>query len=356
MRWPAYPSRGRWLGWAALAAALPLALSAQGTPWQALATGSRASLRGLSVVNDRVVWASGSGGTVLRTVDRGLHWEALPVPGAERLDFRDIKAFSAQVAYAMAIAQSGGIYKTTDGGRHWTRQYASNAPGFFLDSLAFWDARHGLALGDPEDGHFLVLRTEDGGAHWTPVDTPPTARADEGAFAASGSALVAVQRGGKHEAWFATGGPGSGRVFHTADGGYAWTVVTSPLSGATAGAGIFSLAFADARHGVAVGGDYTHPGDTARTAAYSRDGGRTWQAATIAPTGYRSGVTFLPGGSILVAVGPNGTDVSRDGGSTWVRIAPQGFNAVAARGADIWAAGSRGAIARMVAAALGPGR
>ena len=69
---------------------------------------------------------------------------------------------------------------------------------------------------------------------------------------------------GTREAWFGTGGLGGGRVFHSEDGGQTWSVAKTPIRHDSASAGIFSLAFSDALHGVAVGGDYMKPDESAR--------------------------------------------------------------------------------------------
>src|SRR5258705_1966309 len=104
------------------------------------------------------------------------------------------------------------IYKTTDGGQHWERQYDDTRPGIFLDGLTFWDEKHGIAMGDPMDGRFVVLRTEDGGAHWTQLATAaaPQALQGEAGFAASGTAITAGPGG---RVWIGTGGSaGAARV------------------------------------------------------------------------------------------------------------------------------------------------
>lgn len=53
----------------------------------------------MSAVSECVAWASGSGGTALRTVDGGATWTKMPVAGAGAMDFRDIDAMSDRVAY-----------------------------------------------------------------------------------------------------------------------------------------------------------------------------------------------------------------------------------------------------------------
>src|SRR5688500_789082 len=81
-----------------------------------LNSGSKASLRGLSVVNDDVVWVSGSGGAVGRSIDGGETFTWTTVRGYEKIDFRDIEAFDKNTAIIMGIADPAYILKTTDGG------------------------------------------------------------------------------------------------------------------------------------------------------------------------------------------------------------------------------------------------
>lgn len=313
------------------------------SPWTEQASGTAASMRGLSVVSDRVAWASGTGGTFLWTADGGAHWHPGTVPGATSLDFRDVHAVSLDVAYLMAAGQdTARIYRTTDRGRHWTLQYENTSKGAFLDAIAFFDARRALALGDPVDGHFLLLRTDDGGAHWRPVPDAavPAAMEGEAAFAASGTALVTC---GPRDAWFATGGAAIARVFRTRDGGRTWRVSATPVHAGSNAAGIFSIACRDARRGVVVGGNYAAPDTSVVVAATTGDGGASWTASPASrAAGYFSGVARV--GDALIAVGTAGTALSRDGGAHWTRLDSLSLNAVAAGTRRIWAVGPRGRI------------
>ena len=224
--------------------------------WVAVSSGATASLRGVSAVSPEVVWASGAGGTYLRTLDGGATWHTASVPGAADLDFRSVQALDSQTAWLMSSGPGAKsrVYRTSDGGEHWSLLYTNPDASGFLDALAFWDAQRGVVLGDPVDGQFVVLTTANGGQTWQRRKLPP-ALADEGAFAASNSCLVLRVVHGKREIWFGTGGPSGARVFHSDDGGGHWEVAGTPLRHDSAGAGIFSLAFADATHGVAVGGE-----------------------------------------------------------------------------------------------------
>jgi photosystem II stability/assembly factor-like uncharacterized protein len=319
--------------------------------WTTQASGTKARLRGLCVVNDRVAWASGTGGTFLRTTDGGTTWRAGAVLDASSLDFRDVHAVDADTAYLLSIGggEQSRVFKTTDGGASWDPQYVNKKPKGFFDALAFWDADHGLALGDPVDGRFVVLTTEDGGKSWTPSppEEMPPALPREGAFAASGTCLV-VQ--GDNNAWFSTGGSVVSRVFRSMDRGRSWAAHETPIRAGKPSAGIFSLAFHDADHGIAVGGDYREPERAGHVLSLTSDGGQTWKLPTgQGPGGYRSAVAYVPGtrGRILVAVGPTDSDVSLDGGEDWRRLGTTGFHAVGfASPSAGWAVGEDGLVAK----------
>ncbi|MCW3052497.1 MAG: oxidoreductase, partial [Chthonomonadales bacterium] len=184
--------------------------------WQPQNSGTDADFRGLCAVSAQVAWASGTHGTVVRTVDGGKHWEKVSVPGAEALDFRDIQAFDTQEASVLSIGpgEQSRIYKTQDGGKHWRHLFTNREAKAFYDAFAFWDHKHGIAISDPVEGRFPLLITEDGET-WKPLvpDVMPPALLDEGGFAASGTCIAV---GGRDDVWFATGGAAA-RVFHSAD-------------------------------------------------------------------------------------------------------------------------------------------
>lgn len=319
--------------------------------WIAQASGVTASLRGVSAVDDRTAWASGSNGIVLRTLDGGAAWSVIPVPGAEKTDFRDIEAFGPDEAVVMGIDRPARIFRTADGGRTWIKAYENDSPGIFLDGMSFFDGKHGLAVGDPMDGRFFVLVTADGGASWRPLpfESRPAARDGEAAFAASGTSAAVL---GRDRAWLATGGSAA-RVWRSEDRGLHWAAVPSGLIEGRSSAGGFSVAFLDRRSGIAVGGDYRAEAAAEGNAAVSSDGGRTWVPVTSArPGGFREAVAFAPGTRppLAVAVGPSGSDLSRDLGRTWAPIeGPGGFHSVsfAKRGRAAWAVGRNGFVARL---------
>ncbi len=319
--------------------------------WTPQMSNTKARLRGVSAVSRTIVWASGTGGTFTRTTDGGRNWQAGMVSGAEALDFRDVQAVNARVAYLLSIGEGdkSRIYKTTDGGKTWGLQFASRNPKTFFDALAFWDAENGIAFSDPVDGRFVVIKTTDGGKSWREVaaDRMPAALPGEGAFAASGTCLI-VQ--GKSNVWFATGGAAKARVFRSTDRGESWRVADTPIIAGKPAAGIFSLAFLDGRNGVIVGGDYQDEKAVNSNAATTTDGGQTWRLVEAArPAGYRSAVAVLAGMKAprLIAVGPSGSDYSLDNGMSWSPFDTTGFHALSfAPTGDGWAVGENGLIAK----------
>jgi hypothetical protein len=201
-----------------------------------------------------------------------------------------------------------------------------------------WDLTHGILVGDPVDGRFTILTTSDG-VNWSPQEGPK-AEKGEAAFAASGTAIVTR---GVRDAWFATGGPGGGRVFHSEDSGKTWTVVKTPLKPANEASGIFGLAV-DGLRALAVGGDYTKPNDpSGNILIYD---GSKWNVPAGAPLGYRSAVAKVA--DRWIAVGTSGSDVSIDYGQNWRSLDQGAFNALTVADDTCWAVGPNGRIARLL--------
>ena len=308
--------------------------------------------RGLCVVDQNVVWASGTQGTFVRSTNGGGSWQLGKVPGAEALDFRDVEARDGQTAWLLSSGKGpqSRIYKTTDGGRRWTLQFQNEKPEAFFDAFAFWDDRHGIALSDPVDGRFLVIATTNGGTTWVPINgSMPVALLNESAFAASGTCLV-VQ--GQSHVWFGTGGGAKARVFRSSDRGGSWSVSETPVKAGAESAGIFSLAFRDERNGVAAGGDYKKPEVTGRNLAFTHNGGETWHNREGKfPRGFRSAIGWVREENrwSLVTVGTSGSDFLKPAWP-WRKLDNQNYNTLSVGRFDpeaIWAAGPKGRIARL---------
>ena len=332
-----------------LTVAAVLLATASMPQWTVQPSGVTARLRGISAASDRVVWASGSGATVLRTADGGTTWQRLTVT-SDRVDFRDIDAVNERTAYVLSIGAgaSSRIYKTSDAGEHWELQLANEDPKVFLDAMALWDATHGIAVSDSIDGQFVVFMTDDGRT-WSrvPPDRLPAALPNEGCFAASGTNVAVL---GKDDVWIGTGAAAKARVLRSSDHGRSWQAADTPLlSGSKSG--IYSIAFRDRLHGVIVGGTYDRESEALDNLALSDDGGATWTLVRDRGlSGFRSVVAYLPSATrSILAVGPSGADLSTDDGRTWAPVPGPGFDTFSvAPGSSVgWGAGSQGRIAKL---------
>jgi photosystem II stability/assembly factor-like uncharacterized protein len=321
-----------------------------GTPHdsvQPLSSGTPVSLRGLSVVTDKIVWVSGSKGTVGKSIDGGNTWTWITVPGYEKRDFRDVEGFDKNTAVIMAVDTPADILKTKDGGKSWKLVYQNTTSGMFLDAMEFWNVNSGIVVGDPINGRFFVARSFDGGDTWhdIPFIELPKAEAGEGCFASSGTNVRNLDR---DEACFVSGGPRS-RLFIRDK------AIDLPILQGTTSTGANSVAVKDhntlhgGQHLIVVGGDYTKDTLQEKNCFLTTDGGKTWTRPTIPPHGYRSCVEFI-GGHAVICCGTSGVDISDDDGMTWRLIATTGFHAcrVAKKGKTVFLSGGNGRIAKLI--------
>jgi photosystem II stability/assembly factor-like uncharacterized protein/mono/diheme cytochrome c family protein len=298
-------------------------------------TTPKADYRGLAAVDAKTAWIGGTNGTIARTTDGGATWQNRSPRTDDKLDFRDLEAFGANVAFALAAGPGplSQIWKTADGGQTWAKQFVLAQPKGFLDAIAFWDESNGVAIGDPVEGRFQLVRTTDG-TNWT-VEPGPTAIEGEGAFAASGTCLIA---NGPNDLWLVTGAKGQSRILHSQDRGKTWTARDGFPAGAEGSSGLFGL-HRDGNTVIAVGGDYTKPTEIAKTAVVTVDAGKSW-AVIDGKLPFCSAVTRTKTG--WLAVGPGGTFRSPDG-VAWARIDGQSRNSIAvSKDGTVWYCGERG--------------
>lgn len=168
-----------------------------------------------------------------------------------------------------------------------------------------------------------LLRTTDGGAHWTDVSPPGTVQ----------SGRLTVASAGASNAWVVPEPPSGGAaldVFHTADGGRTWTRARAAAQ--TVG----QLTFIDARRGWMTVDLDNAAGSEALRVLRTTDGGRSWTEAarTDSPgqparsglpfEGDKTGFAFLDARTGWMAGSiprDNYSDfyATRNAGSTWQR-------------------------------------
>ena len=303
----------------------------------------KTSMRGLSVVSDKVVWVSGSNGTVGKSIDGGDNWTWMTVKGYEKTDFRDIEAFNDKTAIIMGIDEPAYILKTTDGGTTWNVVYENKTKGMFLDAMAFWNEMSGIAIGDPIDNKIFIARTFDGGKTWRTIPDQyyPVAEKGEACFASSGTNIAPLSL---KEAVFITGGTHS-RMF-IRDNKFEMPIIQGKET-----TGANSVAVKNnkkKRTIIVVGGDFTTKDSATKNCCITTDGGNSFTVPVIAPHGYRSCVEYLNKDN-WISCGLNGVDYSKDDGRTWALIGKDGFHVCrkAKKGKAVFFAGN-GKIGKLV--------
>lgn len=307
-----------------------------------VAQGVKTSIRGLSVVDDKIIWVSGSRGTVGRSLDGGANWTWIKVQGYDSTDFRDIEAFSSTDAIIMGVAEPAYILKTVNGGETWRKVYENRDSGMFLDAMEFWNPESGIVIGDPVKGRFFIARTFDEGNTWKelPFEKRPLADSGEACFASSGTNIRAMDR---DEACFVSGGLNS-RLFSKK------AATTLPLGIRSETSGANSVAVSAKKKCIIVtGGNFQLPDSTQNNCIISKDGGRTWRVPAVPPHGYRSCVEFI-NKTKVVSCGINGVDYSTDEGNTWQWISREGFHVCrkAKKGNSLFFAGSNGRVGKLL--------
>jgi photosystem II stability/assembly factor-like uncharacterized protein len=294
-------------------------------------------LRGISAVDANTAWASGQKGTVLRTVDGGVHWQVMHVQGAQALDFRDVEALSAQVAVVLSIGpgDSSRVYRTDDAGQSWTLALQNKDSRGFFDCMVF-EGERGWMLGDPVDGRYQLFATDNGGRDWRELANGPPADTDEAAFAASGTCIARL-----HGALAVASGGTRARIHLLRDGQQQWQAVDTGMARRKPEAGVFSVVPLNGSW-FAVGGDYR--GESTPGNAASGMGNAVERI--IAPRGYRSGAACVGDKLPCIATGPSGTDLWD--GRRWHALGDAGFDSIDLHGNAGWLSGDAGRLARIV--------
>lgn len=306
------------------------------------------SLRGIYAVNDQEAWVSGSRGSIYFTRDGGQTWQQSQIPAGDGFDFRDIEVLKdgSIVLMSAGPGNKSRIYRSRDKGDKWQEVFVNPHEKGFLNTIAFWDQNNGLAIGDPLDGRFYILVTKNGGKTWLelPRDQCPRAEPGEAGFAASGTCIAVY---GKNHAWIGSVGK-KARVYKTSDRGKTWQAFATTLLQGEASTGVFSIFFKDKINGIVVGGDYKKISATQKTAALSKDGGKTWNLVTDTKLPFLSSVklVMLNGEPCYLAAGPAGVYLTGNN-LEWKKISSQGFHCLSVdkKGESAWLAGSGGRVA-----------
>ena len=283
------------------------------------------SIRSIQIIDAYKVFYAGSNGKIgYQYEDKvGVH-STLKHQDTITPYFRSI-AFNGKDIFALSIANPALLYKVSIDGLKHELVYSESDEKVFYDSMKFFDAQNGIAMGDPTEDCLSIILTEDGGNTWTkiPCDQLPKVAEGEAAFAASNTNIKVLGK----TAWIVTGGT-KARVFKTTDLGKTWEVFDTPIIQGNGPQGIYSVDFANENNGIIIGGDYSKPEENKANKAITTDGGKTW---TLVADGqnpnYKSCVQYVPDtdGKEVFAVGRTGISYSNDGGLTWKEVSKEGY-------------------------------
>jgi photosystem II stability/assembly factor-like uncharacterized protein len=298
------------------------------------------SIRGLSVVDDKTAWISGSKGHIAITNDGGTTWAWQQIAGYEKADFRDIEAFNDKEAVIMSSGTPALVLKTVDGGKTWQEKCRKADSVYFFDAMDFSDAKHGYILGDPINNKFLLMETKDGGETWAEMQNTPDALPGEAAFAASGTCLRVNKDLG---VVIASGGMAARFLQLCNCDKPQWQTKSLPLAQNSSSKGSFSISD-DLL--VAVGGNYSKDKVTDSVICKYDKKSNAYKALPAGATGFQSCVERIQG-KIYLSTGTSGTSLSTAYGESWRKIDATSFNVCrkAKRGKLVLLAGDKGKIA-----------
>lgn len=312
---------------------------------QLLTNNDKISLRGLSVVNDNVIWASGSNGKIARSENGGKQFAWITVKGYEQRDFRDIEAFDANTALIMAVDSPAIILKTKDGGKTWKEVFHDDTKGMFLDAMDFTADGNGIVVGDPINKKIFLASSNFEGEKWKTESAIKSLTVEDGEalFAASGTNITSAwnKKYNLISLFFVTGGTKSRLFFDD-------TLYTLNIVQGKETTGANSVAINAKQKGVIVGGDFAHDSISKNNCVlfYYNGNEIEFSSPKLPPHGYRSCVAFINQNK-LITCGITGVDISNDGGLNWQLISVESFNvcAKAKKGSAVFLAGKDGRIA-----------
>ena len=290
------------------------------------------SLRGLCIANKKVIWASGTNGSIAKSVDEGNTFEWVQVKGYEHRDFRSIYAWNDQEAIIVAIAAPAIILKTKDGGNIWEKVYENNDTAMFLDAIYFKDANNGIVVGDPIKNVPFILKSTNAGSSWSQIE--------DGYFVDS------LQKG---EAFFASSNT---NIAHSLQDEFLITGgLTSrlwingkpnllPIVQGLKSTGANSIAVSPDQNYIAIiGGDFANDTNSNKNfvlyqkIASTKSSGNNYSmqpllnllSNEINTIGYKSCIKFIDN-QTLIACGTSGIAISKNRGHLWEKISTQGFH------------------------------
>lgn len=286
------------------------------------------SIRAVHTTQNGDVWFAGSNAHYGVSKDKGETWHIDSIEFLnQKIHFRALGSANNQVSL-MNIENPGMVFRTTNPNKAWYLSYYEEGDKVFYDALKFYNAYEGIAIGDPIDGCFSIIKTVNGGKSWAKLscDLLPKIEEGEAAFAASNTNIEIVG----DSTWIVTGGQVA-RVLFSPDKGQTWSVYNTPIISGDQMTGIYSVDFYNHEIGVIIGGDWNNKNNKKNNKAITVNGGKTWKLlGKKKDPPYQSCIKFIPNsdGKQLISVGIPGVYYSNNSGRSWQKISDESFYAI----------------------------
>lgn len=286
-----------------------------------LITDSAEHFRGLDLHNG-IAYIAGSKGSILAydLTDQTIS----EIYFAEGRHLRDIDILENGNIIALAITEPAEILLKEASSDAFRVVYSGTDPLTFLDGIDFLNNQEGIAFGDPINQLPTILRTQDGGETWKAFTDSSLLISKSGTYAGFAASGTSIKYLNQNTVLIGLGNE-TGKVLRSDDSLNSWKLIDLPYHYQPEGSGVYAMAFADNKNGVAVGGHWQNTScDSSKI--YTHDGGISWNLSTGIQE-YRSCVTHFKN-QIYIATGTSGTDISYDGGKSWELLDTIGYNAI----------------------------
>ena len=307
--------------------------------WTKVEIPSQASFRALKV-RGRQIWASGTQGTVAHSQNAGKTWTFQQIPGAEKLDFRDLAIINDKEILLMSAGPSDEgkavIFQTMDAGRKWNEIFKKNEPGYFFDCL-HWDSENKQAwlLSDPINQKLTLFSYRNNSFQELDASNTPTLQAKEAFFAASGSSMMQA----KDQLTFVGGGADSIKIYTYDIHKNTWKT-TNPGIVSGEAKGYFSIGAKNKNEFWAVGGDYRKLNELSVPIITTIDGGKQWNVLANTPKFYMEKVIWA--NPYWIVSGPSQSAVYHEQRRQWKSLGNSTYHNIIQVGDAIWGIGTKG--------------
>ncbi len=312
--------------------------------WVPVDIPSKSSFRALKSLGEEI-WAGGTQGSFGHSTDAGKSWKFVQIPGAAKLDFRDLVILNKQEVLLMSAGLSeegkASIWRTQNAGEHWELVFEKKEPGFFFDCIQ-WDRskQEGWLLADPIQRKLTLFQIKDHVFRQIDTARTPLLQAKEAFFAASGSSLSMIG----NQLLLVGGGGAFARIYLKRNQKSVWTYTETTIPTGEA-KGYFSIGSKNKKTFWAVGGDYRKSNEGTIPILTTQDGGKSWKELTNTPAFYMEKVIWAK--PYWIVSGPSQSAAYHEKKKQWKNLGPSPYHNIIQVGGEIWGIGAKGQLGKI---------